>query len=39
MQWVLKKFFIVRMLFAGRPIAREMGIFEDFIVDLLAYCI
>ena len=29
--------FIVRILFAGRAIAREMGVLKFFIVDLLVY--
>ena len=31
--------FIVRILFAGGPHAREMGVLKVCIVDSLAYCI
>ena len=33
------RIFTVRILFAGWPIACEMGVLKVFRVDLLAYCI
>ena len=38
MKWCFKVF-LVRILFADRPIASEMGVLKVFILYLLAYCI